>query len=106
MPDLPEALGSGTFPRTGPWRIHFHLPVQLPALDRPGLGTTRHAIERTLDFLADTPGLRPHLEVETYTWDVLPDALRPRNSEQLYAGIAAELDWVEQQMQRRGLLQG
>lgn len=104
VPDLPEALESGTFPRHTPWRIHFHLPVQLATLDNADLGTTQHAIGRTLDFLADTPELQPHLEVETYTWEVLPEALRPRNNEQLYAGLAAELDWVEQQMQQRGLL--
>jgi hypothetical protein len=73
-------------------------------LEQEELGTTQFAIGQALDFLADTPGLQPHLEVETYTWQVLPESLRPCNDEQLHAGLAAELYWVEQQMQQRGLL--
>lgn len=102
--DLPEALESSSFPRSEPWRIHFHLPVQLATLASAELATTQQAIGQTLDFLADTPELKPHLEVETYTWEVLPEILRPRNHAQLHAGLAAELDWVEEQMQQRGLL--
>ena len=102
--DLPEALEGNDLSRHTPWRIHFHLPLQVGTLEQEELGTTQFAIGQTLDFLADTPGLQPHLEVETYTWQVLPETLRPGNDEQLHAGLAAELHWVEQQMQRRGLL--
>jgi len=102
--DLPAALESSSFPRRQPWRIHYHLPVQLATLAGTPLATTRDAIGRTLDFLADNPGVEPHLEVETYTWEVLPSAMRPRTDAQLHAGIAAELDWVEQQLLQRGLL--
>jgi len=54
--------------------------------------------------LAATPGPRPHLEVETYTWLVLPAAQRPRDQATLVAGLAAELDWLERALARRGLL--
>ena len=56
----------------------------------------------TQDFLRDILALHreepisDHLEVETYTWDVLPDAYRnvPAST-----AIARELDWVVQQLQ-------
>ena len=45
------------------------------------------------------------LEVETYSWNVLPQALRPDGDAALIAGIAQELSWVWQQLQQRQLLQ-
>ena len=39
--------------------------------------------------------MSPHLEVETYTWDVLPPALRDGDLER---DIARELTWVRSQL--------
>ncbi|MGH3998132.1 MAG: metabolite traffic protein EboE, partial [Pseudonocardiaceae bacterium] len=41
-----------------------------------------------------------HVEVETYTWDVLPPAQRPGSDAELVAGIAAELDAAGQLLAR------
>ena len=51
------------------WRTHFHVPVFLDDLD--GLGTTRFAIAEALAKHRATP-LSDQVEIETYTWDVLP----------------------------------
>lgn len=53
------------------WRVHFHVPVNAERLGP--LGTTRSALG---DALAAVAALdyAPHLEVETYTWEVLPGA--------------------------------
>jgi hypothetical protein len=83
--DLPDALARA--PR-GEWRVHFHVPII--EADLNGLATTQR-------FLADLLALHrrdrisPHLEVETYTWDVLPPELRRRP---LADAIASELHWV------------
>src|SRR5206468_2710540 len=72
--DLPEALervDPGSIPRT--WRIHFHVPVFRDRLG-PFAGTQPYL--REVLALARTTQLSPHLEVETYTWDVLPEELR------------------------------
>ena len=51
------------------WRVHFHVPVDA---DRIGaLLTTRPALRAALAAVAKL-GYAPHLEVETYTWEVLP----------------------------------
>lgn len=102
--DLPQALQTGDMPRDVPWRVHFHVPIQTDAVADGRLVTTQSAIERTLDFLVDQPTVTPHLEVETYTWQVLPDALRPQTEEDLENGIVAELAWLESQMRQRHLL--
>ncbi|MEM9058764.1 MAG: hypothetical protein AAGD86_14900, partial [Pseudomonadota bacterium] len=101
--DLPEALG-GELSDDRPWRVHFHLPLQRDTLDDPVLGTTRAAVERVFDWLAQASVTPPHLEVETYTWHVLPDALRPTDAASLHRGIAAELAWAAGALAARGLL--
>jgi hypothetical protein len=102
--DLPDALADSGFP-ADPWRIHFHVPVQSRTLFTGDLGTTQAAIGAALDFLAAQEGrLHPHLEVETYTWQVLPEAMRPTDEAQLIAGLAQELHWLQEQLAARGLL--
>ena len=39
-------------------------------------GDTRDHLLEALDVLREIPDLCPHLEMETYTWEVLPGALR------------------------------
>jgi len=101
--DLPQALAAKDRPGASPWRIHYHIPIQHGDLGL-GLGTTQAAIGAILDWLAREPGPQPHLEVETYTWDVLPPPRHPDGPHALAAGLAAELTWLEGQMELRGLL--
>lgn len=51
------------------WRIHFHVPVNAEHLGP--LGTTRAELAPALAAIAEL-NYAPHLEVETYTWGVLP----------------------------------
>ena len=59
------------------WRTHIHVPVFLDDLGQ--FRTTRFAIEDALRFHKQKP-LSRHLEVETYTWDMLPDSLKSATS--------------------------
>ena len=103
--DLHHALESAGLPRQSTWRVHFHVPIYACSLAGGALGTTRDAIERTLDFLATHAGDRPHLEVETYTWKVLPEDRRPAGDTDLNPRLVAELAWLERGLARRGLLE-
>jgi len=62
------------------WRCHFHVPVHLGPAIASGLGTTAdHAADLLARALGDPSlwGTRDlHLEVETYTFDVLPREAR------------------------------
>jgi hypothetical protein len=70
------------------WRVHFHVPV---FIDDLGLfSSTRDFLETILDMHKVDP-ISPHLEIETYTWDVLPDAVRSRTIDE---SIAKEMSWV------------
>ncbi|NDZ80837.1 metabolite traffic protein EboE [Streptomyces sp. SID10853] len=99
--DLTDAL-QGPLPRTGPWRVHFHTPLH--ADPEPPLQATGDVLESALQVLLGGPRAHVrHLETETYTWAVLPAAARPRDRDDLVAGIAAELDWTRNALLRIGL---
>ncbi|WP_298769810.1 metabolite traffic protein EboE [uncultured Shewanella sp.] len=99
--DLVSAL---SHPLKGKGRIHFHVPIHAPYLILPQLGTTQSEILSVFDFLHDHPELSPFLEVETYSWQVLPSHIRPDNDDELIIQIAEELSWVERELQQRGIL--
>lgn len=67
------------------WRVHFHVPVDAEKLGP--LSTTKPAIGETLAAIARLD-YAPHLEVETYTWEVLPGG--PGGD--LVEGLARELE--------------
>ena len=75
------------------WRTHFHVPVFLEDLGG-AFGTTRFALEQALAVHKQTP-LSTHLEIETYTWDVLPDHLKTGD---IVEYVTRELDWVKGQL--------
>mgnify|MGYP003336288703 CR=1 FL=1 len=74
------------------WRTHFHVPVFLDDLGE--FGTTRFAIEDALKFHKNKP-LSRQLEIETYTWDVLPDSMKTGS---IVDYVQRELDWVKGQL--------
>ena len=103
-PDLPAALADRSLPADQPWRVHFHVPLHSDTFATAGVAGTRADLLRVLDALAARPALTPQLEVETYTWSVLPAPLRPADHAALIDGIRAELEWVERELGSRGLL--
>jgi len=74
------------------WRTHFHVPVFLDSLG--DFGTTRFAIEDALRFHKTSP-LSRQLEIETYTWDVLPDHLKTGD---IVDYVTREIEWVRGQL--------
>jgi sugar phosphate isomerase/epimerase len=89
--DLPDAL-AGEF-GTGEWRIHFHVPVFLRTMG--DLDTTQPDLEAVLDLVKQRTDA-PCLEVETYTWDVLPAEYR---TDDMSEAIARELSWTRARLE-------
>lgn len=101
--DLPDALTARSKLKNNrsklpEWRIHFHVPLHAPAV-RPFQNTNDHLLG-VLDWLAKNPGACAHLEMETYTWEVLPPELKARS---VVEQIAAEYDWTLARLAERGL---
>ena len=95
---LPESRGRvrGVRGRTRAkreWRTHVHVPVFLDEIGEH-FKTTRFAIEDALKFHKKNK-LSPQLEIETYTWDVLPDSMKTGD---IVDYVQRELDWVKGQL--------
>ncbi|WP_199406685.1 metabolite traffic protein EboE [Chromobacterium sp. ATCC 53434] len=90
--DLPAALDCLDEAAGAEWRIHFHVPLWAGQLG---------AMAGTGDFVAAVLArhrsrpISDHLEVETYSWSVLPAAYREA---ELADAIARELDWVKERL--------
>jgi len=87
LPDFQKAPSTAT-----EGRVHFHIPLYSEPLTP--LGSTLDHAEAALSFLKQAPDTCPHLEIETYTWGVLPPHLQKPLTEQ----ITAEYHWVLQKM--------
>ncbi len=74
------------------WRVHIHVPVFLE--DLGAFRTTRFAIEDALRSHRAAP-LSGQLEIETYTWDMLPDDLKTGD---IVEYVCRELEWVRAQL--------
>ncbi|HSQ71706.1 MAG TPA: metabolite traffic protein EboE, partial [Rubrivivax sp.] len=91
--DLPEALASlhdGTAGRE--WRVHFHVPIFLDRL--APFASTQGFIREVLAIHRTRP-VSAHLEVETYTWSVLPEPFRSGSVDE---AVARELAWVRTEL--------
>ena len=97
-PDLNDALQAPPQDDETEWRVHFHVPLHMEEGNL--FGTTAAANIRALEQLAADPSLCHHLELETYTWGVLPPALRSRD---VVTQLAAEYAWCFARMERLGL---
>ena len=87
--DLPDAIAAFSDGRaSGEWRVHCHVPVFLEDLGE--IGSTQQDLRAVLAALR-LDELTPHLEVETYTWDVLPARLK---TDSKAADIAREMSFV------------
>jgi sugar phosphate isomerase/epimerase len=90
--DLPEAFAARKADQSTEWRVHFHVPIFLDDLGE--FATTQNFIRDVLALHRQQPISR-HLEVETYTWDVLPAEYR---NVDVVSAIVRELDWVRREL--------
>ena len=80
------------------WRIHFHVPLHSQPTDL--FETTSDHLLGVMDLLKADPHLCHHVEMETYTWEVLPPELKNRN---VVDQLVAEYEWTLARLQERGI---
>ncbi|MEM7045287.1 MAG: metabolite traffic protein EboE [Pseudomonadota bacterium] len=90
--DLPDALAALDQALGHEWRVHFHVPIFLDELQH--FSTTQDFLRDILALHRENP-ISGHLEVETYTWDVLPERYR---GVPVSTAIARELNWVREEL--------
>ena len=92
--DLPELLASPTETDAEEARVHFHVPLYFE--ERGELKATATMLGAEF-FAMLKRGITQHVEIETYTFDVLPEALREPD---VTVNIAREYEWVLQRLFR------
>jgi hypothetical protein len=94
--DLPQAFaalnGAAGPGEPREWRVHFHVPIFLDEIEH--FSTTQDFLREILAIHREDP-VSAHLEVETYTWDVLPEQDR---QDDVATAIARELAWVRNRL--------
>jgi sugar phosphate isomerase/epimerase len=99
--DLPSALQSASARNSDAgdeWRVHFHVPLHWQPTGE--LNTTADHVLGLLKALQARPHLCSHLEMETYTWAVLPEPWRSRD---VVDQLVGEYDWTLRQLAEHGL---
>jgi len=86
--DLPQALNDFDNNTVEEWRAHFHVPISIKEIGL--LSSTQQDIIEVLNIQKTSP-FTHHLEVETYTWEVLPEQIKLPIAE----SISKELLWVQ-----------
>ncbi len=87
FPDLPDALPAIVDSCAAEWRIHFHVPIFVERYET--FASTQDDLRSVLAILRERQ-FTSHLEIETYTWDVLPTALKT----DLLDSIGREYAWA------------
>ena len=99
--DLPDALdlaNKGLTLDDDEWRIHFHLPLH--CLPTELFDTTVDQLQNVIEYLGQNPALCSHIEMETYTWEVLPEGFRQRDVvDQLFG----EYKWTLRKLADQGI---
>ena len=87
--DLDEAFAAYQPSTYDEWRVHFHVPLFLETYGL--LGSTQKEIRETLAIQKASP-FTNHLEIETYTWGVLPSAYQVPMAESISREIKTITD--------------
>lgn len=98
IPNAMELAASMPYEIGDEWRVHFHVPLH--AEPSGGFSDTKDHILGALDWLAKHPTACQHLEMETYTWEVLPEELRTGD---VVDQLSAEYAWTLGELGKRGL---
>ena len=80
------------------WRIHFHVPLHCPPTAL--FDTTSDQLQAAIRVLGAKPAMCSHIEMETYTWEVLPGELKQRD---VVDQLAGEYDWTLAKLAEQGI---
>lgn len=98
-PDLQMALSDANNPEVNEWRAHYHVPLFVH--NYGVLQSTQNDIATVLSIHNSNP-FTSHLEIETYTWEVLPEEMRLPIAE----SVIREIQWVTDLLKHQPLPTG
>ena len=99
--DLSDAIdqsNNGQVKDEAEWRIHYHLPLH--CLPTELFDTTIDQLLKVIEYLGQKPAVCSHIEIETYTWEVLPKNMRQRD---VIDQIVDEYNWTLKKLADQGI---
>ena len=99
--DLSDAIdqsNNGQVKDEAEWRIHYHLPLH--CLPTELFDTTIDQLLKVIEYLGQKPAVCSHIEMETYTWEVLPKNMRQRD---VIDQIVDEYNWTLKKLADQGI---
>ena len=98
--DIPDVLADvHTLKKLNELRVHFHLPLHSMPIEKDFYNTTDF-LKKVLGVIMRQPGRAKELEIETYTWEVLPPSLR---SMDVTEQVVEEYRWVLNEINQYGV---
>jgi len=98
--DIPDALADvHALKKLNELRVHFHLPLHSMPIEKDFSNTTDF-LKKVISVIMRQPGRAKELEIETYTWEVLPPSLR---SMDVTDQVVAEYRWVLNELRQYGV---
>jgi len=98
-PDLNVAIDDALNPDVKEWRAHYHVPLFVSSYGV--LQSTQQDIEKVLS-IHDQSMFTFHLEIETYTWEVLPEGMRLPIADSIIREIQWVIDIIKHESTRTG----
>jgi hypothetical protein len=99
LPDPIQKFNSNQMGDSVEWRVHFHIPLHSSPSE--AFSDTNDHIRETLEVLSLDPTLCTHLEMETYTWEVLPKSMQTND---VVDQLSHEYKWTLDELQSVGLI--
>ena len=99
LPDAIQKFNSNQMVDAVEWRVHFHIPLHSSPSE--AFSDTNDHIREALEVLSLAPTLCAHLEMETYTWEVLPKSMQTND---VVDQLSHEYKWTLDELQSVGLI--
>ena len=98
--DIPDALADiNSLMKLNELRVHFHLPLHSAPIEKDFSNTTDF-LKKVISVIMRQPGRAKELEIETYTWEVLPVSLQSR---EVTEQVVEEYRWVLNELNQYGV---
>ena len=98
--DIPDALADvHALKKLNELRVHFHLPLHSKPIEK-NFSNTTDFLQKVIEVITRQPGRARELEIETYTWEVLPVSLQSR---EVTEQVVEEYRWVLNEISQYGV---
>jgi len=96
--DIPDTkISNNALVRVSQIYTHFHTPIYIDTISA-NFATAKNELFRVIEVIKKYPEICSNIEIETYTYSVLPKKIKPESMEQM---IIKEYQWILKKLQTK-----